>query len=176
MATVKRRTVKGGLARLNQAIKDLNKLDLQVGWFDSARYDDEDNTPVAQVAIDNEFGVPSEKIPPRPFLRPTVEKHQSEWKTIASIGIKRILDDKATAKDAMNILGLAISGQIRVAITRVTQPRLAPITIAHRLNERADKQTIGLLDKPLIFEGILLNSTSYIVQNGPVITPPPAGG
>lgn len=175
MATVRRTFVKGGVARLNQAIKDLEHLDLQVGWFDTAKYDDEEQTPVAQVAFDNEFGVPSKKIPPRPFFRPTVERFNPEWKSVLAREVKKIIDGKATAKDAMEVLGLIISGQIRYSITRVTTPPIAPITLAYRLNEREDKQTIGLLDKPLVFEGILLNSTSYIVQSEPVVTPPPGG-
>ena len=171
MATVRRVFVKGGIAKLNQAIKDLEKLDLQVGWFDTAKYDDEEQTPVAQVAVQNEYGSAPQRIPPRPFFRPTIEQNQTQWKSLSASGIKAILEGNETANSMMEKMGLLISGQIRKSITKVNAPPLAPFTIKQRLSKRKDQNTLGLLDKPLVFEGILLNSVSYIVQGGDIKSP-----
>ncbi len=54
------------LKRLQKALSAADKSDLQVGWFESAKYDD--GTPVAGVAAIQEFGSAKNRIPPRPFF------------------------------------------------------------------------------------------------------------
>ena len=159
-----------GLNSLQKAIDDLDGLKLQVGWFEGSQY--EDGTPVAEVAAKNEMGSPSENIPPRPFMRPTIEDRKEEWKKTTGLIASRILRDKLTAEDGLDIFGQLVAGNIRKTIGNLWHPPLSRLTIWLRLQQRADKTTVGNLDKPLVFEGILKGSTSYIVMDGPVITPP----
>ncbi len=168
MATVRRKTIAGGLNRLRKAAQELDALDLKVGWFESQRYEDPDNTGeqgeyVAQVAAKNELGI---GVPPRPFVRPTIAEKKNEWKSQTAAGVSAILNGHETAKSVMEKLGLRISGQIRKSIRKVQTPPLSEFTIQRRLEIRAVKIITPTLRKPLVFEGILLGSTSYVVQDG----------
>ena len=154
---------------VDDQITQLTKLKLRIGWFEGARYDDE--TPVADVAFDNEFGVPSENIPPRPFFRPTISGNREDWKKSTLFLARRVLRGESTAEDMLNVIGLTVSGQIRKSIRNVQKPALSWITIQNRLEIRKDKRTMGLLHKPLIFEGLLYNSVSYIVNDETVTQP-----
>lgn len=53
----------------------------KVGFFPSSKY--EDGTPVAYVAIIQEFGSPEQGIPPRSFMRTTIAEKQNEWQGVA---------------------------------------------------------------------------------------------
>ena len=44
---------------------------VKVGWFPSSVYPDGET--VAFVALQNELGDPAKGIPPRPFIRPTIQ-------------------------------------------------------------------------------------------------------
>ena len=147
---------------------------LQIGWFENLKYDDD--TPVAEVAATNEFGDPTENIPPRPFMRPAADNHQNEWLDLIEHFSGMVLDGEADMIDALEVLGLVASGDIRKAITEVHKPPLSWITIQNRLEVRADKTTIGKIDKPLIFEGILYNSVSYMINDDSVKSPYKTGG
>lgn len=167
--TVKRTSHNGGFERLKIAIDDLDNMKLQVGWFEGLSYDSK--TPVAAVAAQNEFGNPLKNIPPRPFMRPTISNNEGDWKKLFKSASLDILAGNETADTVLDKMGQLVSGQVRASIIAVKTPPLSPVTIKQRLRIRADKKTIGLLTKPLVFEGILLNSTSYIVNNGDVQSP-----
>lgn len=154
---------------VDEAITQLSGLQLRVGWFEGAKYDDD--TSVVSVAYDNEYGVPSEKIPPRPFMRPTIKANREKWKKFTLKASRRIINGKSTGPEMLEAMGQVISGQIRKAIRDVQRPELAPFTIEKRLEVRADKRTMGLLYKPLVFEGLLLNSVSYIVNDNAPVQP-----
>lgn len=155
--------------KIDQAISDLDRMKLQVGWFEGTRYDT--NTPVAEVAIKNEFGDPINNIPPRPFMRPTIKAQRDNWKKFSSQAAKRIINRKASPDKVLEIMGLSIAGEVRTTIARLDKPALSRKTIEQRLSVRKDKRTIGLLEKPLVFEGLLLNSVSYIVNDGEIVKP-----
>lgn len=167
--TIKRTSEQGGIKQLKQALDDLDNNTLQVGWFEGTNYDE--GTPVAAVAAQNEFGNPLKNIPPRPFVRPAINQYQGEWKDLIAAGAKQVMKGNETAFSVLDKMGLLVSGQVRAKIIAVHEPALSPVTIKARLRVRADKKTIGNLTKPLIFEGILLNSTSYSVNEGEIVSP-----
>lgn len=144
------------------AAKELEKLDLMVGWLESARYDD--NTPVAGIAAVHEFGVPAKGIPPRPFIRPTVSQNQAQWMKLIESGAKAILAGNETAASVMEKIGLLSSSQIKTAISAVSTPALKDSTIKARKRGKADKKTTGALTKPLVDTGTLLTTVTYKVQ------------
>ena len=147
------------LRNLRVGIADMENIALSVGWFESARYDDD--TPVAAIAAQNEFGNPNKSIPPRPFFRPTISENRSDWARLAGQGARAVMLGNETGDSVAEKMGQLISGQVRAKISQISEPPLSPRTIAARLAVRADKQTLGALDKPLVFEGIMLNSLTY---------------
>ena len=129
---------------------------LKVGWFEKSKY--EKGAPVAMIAAQNELGNPDKNIPARPFLRPMIIAKRTEWVKLAEKGAKAILEGKKTGYQVLELLGHQVVFDIQKAITAVVAPPLAPQTIQARLHRKADKKTLGKLDKPLIDTGILFTT------------------
>lgn len=149
--------------QLKIALKNLEGKVGKVGWFEKSKY--ENGTPVAFVATIQEYGYAAGNIPPRPFMRPTIEKQENQWRKVAMNGAKSVLAGKATAGDVMEAIGLKAAGDIRKTISLIQTPPLSPRTIAARLRRRADKKTVGLLTKPLIDTGIMIGTLTNTVED-----------
>ena len=172
---------------LLEHVADLEHLDARIGWFESARYDEE--TPVALVAAQNEYGNPDNNIPPRPFMRPAISEHAQSWKQKISSGAKAITAGNETSATVMEAVAALAAGQIREGIEQVYSPSLSPFTIFNRLQsldkargirrsrQAQEDRTIDFIiddhtiTKPLVFAGILLNTLTYVVDDGPEIQP-----
>lgn len=152
-----------GAERLRLLVEGIGNKVGKVGFFPSSKY--EDGTPVAYVATIQEYGYPEGGIPPRSFLRTTVEQKQNEWAGIARNGAKAMLAGSMTGEDVLNLIGLKAAGDIRNTISKITSPPLAESTIAARLSARADKSTVGNLTKPLVDTGTLLNAVTHEVTD-----------
>ena len=134
-----------------QALK-LGNLKMKSGWFEDAVYPD--GTKAAMVAAVNEFG--TDDIPPRPMIRPTVEREKDNWKNIIKDGSRRILNGEIDSfKEGF---GLQVQGDIQATIAQIQSPELAESTIDARKRKLADGVTVGSLDKPLVETGYLLSS------------------
>ncbi|MCP4278023.1 MAG: hypothetical protein GY886_08485 [Gammaproteobacteria bacterium] len=165
MATKVERTVMGsGLAGMAKALEEIDKLKLIVGWFSAQRYDDKAHTQVAAVAAQNEYGNAVKGIPPRPFIRPTMAEQKQQWALIFADLSKKIMQDKITAEQALETLGLIAAGDIRKTIANLWTPALAQSTIDARKRKRADGNTTGSLNKPLVDQGIMINSLTHVVS------------
>ena len=106
-------------------------------------------------------------IPPRPFMRPAIQKNKTAWAKFLAKGVKRILKGKSTAENVLELLGLNVEGEIQGAISDVHAPALAASTIASKKSKRADKKTTGSLTKPLIDSSYMRTSVAYTVgKNG----------
>ena len=151
--------------KLEVALKNLDGKVGKVGWFEKSKYDDEDSTPVAFVAAQNEYGNPNKNIPARPFMRPTIAEQQTTWSRITAQGAKQVLEGNQTIGDVLETLGLKAAGDIRKTISRITTPPLSPITIAARLARRSNKSTVGNLTKPLIDTGIMYQTLTNTVED-----------
>lgn len=92
-------------------------------------------------------------IPPRPFMRPTVDREQKNWAKLLAAGARAVLRGNASAALVMEAIGLRAAADIAKSITLVTSPPLKPATIRARMNVKVDKRTLGLLGKPLIDSG-----------------------
>jgi len=75
---------------------------------------------------------------------------------------KNVVTGKTNLSTAFESVGLMVAGDIRVAITEVQSPKLAPATIKARLRGRKHG---GMIDKPLIDTGVMLNSITSEVQS-----------
>lgn len=150
-----------GLSKaLTVAVKDLGSKQLKVGFFDNAKY--EDGTPVAYVATIQELGHPQGNIPPRPFMRPTVEANSAQWQKTLAGGAKRVTAGKMTVDQMLGQFGMMVAGEVAATIASVTSPPLKPSTIRARQSRRASP---GVSTKPLVDTGLMIQSVSSKVEN-----------
>lgn len=134
----------------------------KVGWFPSLKY--ENGAPVAGVAAIQEFGSAAKKIPPRPFMRPTISQKSGTWRQTATKMAERMVAGKATYNDLLDVVGQQASANVRETIESIQSPALKESTIANRLRPKRDKKTIGLADKPLVDTGTMLNTITNTVE------------
>lgn len=137
-------------------------LSAKVGYFESAKYPD--GTPVAYVASIQEFGWGP--IPPRSFMRTTVAEQSQEWTRQFGRAAAAIAKGKIDPAAALEQLGALAAADVRKKITEISSPPLKEATVAARLRKRADKKTVGKLTKPLVDTGIMLASTTHVVERG----------
>lgn len=143
------------VAAMADALAQIHRAKLQVGWFDTARY--EDGTPVAYVATIHEFGYPKGGIPARPFMRPTIEQQRTAWRDSIAKGMRTVFEGKRTAKDVLEVVGMVAAGNIGETIASVTTPALKQSTLDAR---QARKKTPGVSSKPLVDTGLMIQSVS----------------
>lgn len=156
------RTPGPGAERLRVLLEGISDKVGKVGVFETSKY--EDGTPVAYVAVIQEYGSAAQGIPPRPFMRTTIAEKTPEWQEIARRSAAAMLKGAMTGEQALELIGLKAAGDIRNTISKLTTPELKPTTVAARLRARVDKQTVGLLTKPLVDTGTLLNSVTNTVE------------
>lgn len=155
-----RRTFGPAHARLEKLIADAKKKQASVGWFESAKY--MDGTPVAYVATIQEFGYAPKNIPARPFMRPTITAKGSEWKDIAKQGAKAVLSGSYTIDGLFEIIGQKAAGDIREAISKISDPALKQSTIDAR-KRRAKSGNASV--KPLVDTGHMIGTLTSIVED-----------
>jgi hypothetical protein len=114
-----------------------------------------DSVPIAPYAAMMEFG--TKHVPARPFLRTTLAERQSDWsKTIALLmqqhGVKSI-------DQALNLLGLQMSGDIKAKIMSGDFAPLSQKTIAAK--ERKGRPHPDL---PLVDTASMVNAISHEVR------------
>ena len=162
MAKVTRSNPKA-FATLDVALKNLEAKQVRAGWLESAKYPD--GTPVAYVAAIQELGSPSNNIPPRPFMRPTVIREKEVWKKMLASGSRSILAGKSTITEVLEQVGGYAAAQIAKSITLVFEPPLKKKTIQARLKRRKDKTITATLTKPLVDTGIMLRTVDHVVED-----------
>ena len=119
---------------------------LEVGFFDTAKYPD--GTPVAEVAAANEFGV---GVPERSFFRVALKTVVVPLRRILRrrVDPRRNIVDKTTAA----LMGEQVRNEVIDAITALRTPPNAPSTI------KAKKSS-----NPLIDTGLMRASVTYEVK------------
>jgi len=127
----------------------LKKTSVQVGWFSHQRYID--GTPVAYVAAIHEYGSPKANIPPRPFMRPTFDRHSKTWGQDIMRGIQAVLSGALPAKSMWTQIGGKVAGNIADGIKAVMSP---PI--------KRERKT-GT--KPLVDTGQMIQSVTWNVND-----------
>jgi len=140
---------------LKNLAKRLESSEAQVGFFESARYPD--GTPVAYVAAIQEYGYPEGGIPPRSFMRSTIDERAKPWSKVVANGAKSVIQGNKEIADIMETIGLLASGDMRKKISKITQPPLKESTIKNR--RRKGNNSV----KPLVDERILLPSLTHVV-------------
>lgn len=138
MAEVKRGNPKA-FQQIDVRIKDMQKTQGKVGWFESAKYPD--GTPVAYVAAIQEIG--HGKIPSRSFMRSTAIEEKINWSEIIKKGAKLIVNGKLNPRAFMEMLTLKAQGDVSKKISSIYSPPLSPITIAARKYRKEGKKVTG---------------------------------
>lgn len=127
---------------------------VQIGFFSAARYSENQQPHVAQVATIHEFG--GRHVPARPFFRPAVQDSRPKVRRLIRKGVDptRMIVDRPLASAAATV----IQNDIQRKIVDVVNPPLAPKTI-----ERKQKKgkTSGLPPTPLIDTGYMRQSVTY---------------
>ena len=139
------------LKQLQKALEGAQGEALQVGWFDSANYDD--STPVAQVAFFQEFGTKS--APPRSFFRPAVAENKGKWADLVDSGANAVLEGRATMSNVFNGLGLTAQADVKNAIAG-RHEALSPVTLALR----------KLRDDGHAINGTLVGAVAAAIERG----------
>jgi hypothetical protein len=134
------------LIGINANVKKASKVD--VGFMTDSPYPD--GTSLGEVAIKNEFGVPSNNQPPRPFFRNMITKHSGEWGEQLSEFLEA---NDLDAQIALNKMGGIISNELKLSIHELVMPPLKQSTI--------DKKGF---DKPLIDTAFMYQSVHHEVS------------
>lgn len=159
MATVRKTPGTVG-AKLRAAVDALDGAQAKVGWFPSAKY--EDGTPVALVAVVQEYGSPKNNVPPRPYMRTTQDAKKAEWKDDARRMAAAVAAGKMAPGSLMAGLAMKAEGDVRQTISEVLSPPLSERTIAARRSRNAKGMAS---DKPLVDTGLMLNTlTSQVTR------------
>lgn len=139
----------------------------KVGWFKNDKYTTPEGKkiPVAYVAMIQEEGYAPRKIPPRPFLRPTAAEQKNTWQQLARTKAKGIASGEETGDTLLEAITQKAAGDFRKAITQLQSPPLKEATIKNRLRKRKNRTTVGLLTKPLVDSGVMLNTLSGSVED-----------
>lgn len=117
-------------ARLDRIPAEFAGKEAQMGWFPSAQY--EDGTPVAYVATIQENGAPEVGIPPRRFLRPTIDARTKAWTKLLESGVRAVSAGRATADQVFEGVGLQMAGDTKAQIASNAVEPLSPTTLVLR--------------------------------------------
>lgn len=143
-------SVKKVLDKLTSVAKDMSTGTVSVGFLDSGITEERTGERIVDVAFWNEFGVPENNQPARPFFRRMVAKESDNWpKRIKEL----TLQYKWNSNKILDIMGQEISEQLKESILELMEPELSPKTIAKK----------GF-SKPLIETGTMLESVDYEVK------------
>ena len=125
--------------KLEEFLKDLGKkvtqsATVEVGFMEDATY--EDGTPVALVAMIQDYGAPAVNIPPRSFFRNMIAEESEHWGEDLAVLLKTT---NYNAEQALDLMGEEIAGELQDSINEFDSVPLAPATIA---SKGFDKQLI----------------------------------
>ncbi len=156
-----RKTNARGWAILESALRALKDIELKVGWFSTNRY--ENGVSVALVALVHEFGSRVLGIPPRPHMRPTIEREEENWRRFIVQESKKVLAGNQTVEGMFEALGLNASGEIAKTISEIFAPPLKPQTIIAKARKMAKSGLVGALDKPLVETGQMMETVTHTI-------------
>lgn len=176
------------LEQMKLVLGQLEKKSLKVGFLESAHYPD--GTPVAYVASIQEFGHGS--TPPRPFMRPAQEQNKDKWNNNFARAVKAAINGVMDLDQGLEQVGMVAAGDVRKAIKAVTAPPLSILTLLIRKHKKGggtvngrevgrlagerdfegprpkkDKtmNLSGVSTKPLVDDGIMIQSVTSVVEN-----------
>ena len=110
------------------------------------------NVDIARLAAIHEYGLPSKRIPSRPFIKQSFDKNKRKIKSKTESLLKNIYQGSKTTKGALDTLGLFHQGNTRKIFTEGSFRANKPSTVKEKGSSR-----------PLIDTGRLRQSIDYEV-------------
>ncbi|SFN29537.1 hypothetical protein SAMN05216516_10513 [Izhakiella capsodis] len=141
---------------LNKVAAQLESKQVKVGFIDGATYPD--GTSVASVATDNEYGIPENNQPPRPFFRNAIALHEKEWSEAVARGVRA----GYPVEQVLELIGAKIQGDVQESIATLVEPALSPTTL-HIRRTRKERPTEST--KPLVDSKVMIGDVSYEVSD-----------
>ena len=151
-----------GKAILKRLAAQASRQVAQVGFLPGGKAYPETGELVAAVAAKQEYGDPASRIPPRPFMRPTISEHREEWRELVMDGCKMVAQGKLSIVDVLSGVGLQAEDDVVKKISQVWTPPLAPYTLQKRA-ERAGISVDQVSKKPLVDTGTMLAQITHAV-------------
>lgn len=148
-----------GFGEIIEEIQALNKHSLLVGIQEKTKTKYQPGRKkiqspginIANYAAENEFG--TDKIPQRSFMRTSFDENIDQIEKLLSKEYGKVIDGQSTLKQALNIVGLAMTGLIQAKIRKITYPPNSTKTIAEKGSS-----------KPLIDFGQMIASIRHVVK------------
>lgn len=137
-----------GLISIGKMLKDLKKMNLNVGVFsDAVNTEEKTTTYVADYAIANEYG--RGHIPERSFIRSTLNEKQEEWSKLMGSVLLEAIEGKQSLDTGIYKVGAVARSDIIAKIDSNINPPNAPSTIKKKGTDK---------NKTLIDHGVLRSS------------------
>ena len=152
---------------------------VRIGFLECSAEPDGTSTPMVAAIL--EFGAPRAGIPPRPFMRTTIQSKSPGWPDAIALNLKATNYDIPTT---LTRIGALVAGQIQESIISLHSPPLSPVTVMlrgmkskdqslvvnrsvveqARARVAAGKTNYGASTKPLIDSGTLLANVGFEVK------------
>ncbi len=97
-------------------------------------------------------------------MRPTIAREENNWRRFIGVEAKKLYAGTQTVERMLDALGLNVAGEIGRSIENVMAPPLKPATIRAKARKKAAGKLIGSLTKPLVEEGIMLDTVTHTVE------------
>lgn len=136
------------MRQLERIISDMGSGYVEIGFFGGNYPDGGPSVPT--VAFWNEFGIPSNSQPPRPFFRNMIAQNQDSWINLAASAAQI---SGGNGNQALHLMGEEIRAQLQESIRTFTDPDIKETT----------KRAKGF-DTPLQDTKIMVNSVTYRVN------------
>ncbi|QDX29552.1 hypothetical protein [Dickeya poaceiphila] len=141
-----------------QAIAEKTQISLSAGILAGATNEDMGEL-IAPYAAANEYG--TKTIPPRPFMRTSIDNHAKDWSQQLAKSLDGIGADPGVVKKGFDRLGLTIVQDIRDSIESSIPPANAKSTIDAKIRKGRKEP-----DKTLIDSGSMQRAVDYEINGG----------
>lgn len=136
----------------DKILADMQNLDsksVKVGIQSGATAEDGSN--LAMIAAVHEYG--NEKTPQRSFIRSALDNNTQQIKTLSDQMAGKLVDGTSSPRQALDVIGLAVTGMIQKNISEGSFKELADSTVKKKGSS-----------KPLIDTGRMRQSIRHVVE------------
>lgn len=140
---------------LNKVASQLESKQVKVGFIDGATHS-ESGESIANIAAGNEWGIPENNQPARPFFRNAISEHEKDW----GASVARGLESGLPIDQVLELVGAQIQGDVQESISLLMDPKLSDATL-HIRRTRKKRPTDST--KPLVDSGEMFGDVKYEV-------------
>jgi len=148
-----------GFKEILKEINKLTKMEILVGIQEGSitsresrgHHTRDAGVNIAQYAAQNEFG--TREIPQRSFMRSSFDENFSKIEAFITLQYGKVVDGDQTARQAVGLIGQAMTGLVQRKIRAIVFPPNSALTIARKGSS-----------KPLIDFGQMIASIRYVIK------------